>query len=158
TLRNFISNGRVPIVDRHEEIIQKAYGAEEVKVKIDTIGYLTAKERIFKKNFTVNAGDDGTFKGYLVKVGDNVLKTQRAFAYEVPGDREARQQPFLEDGIVSALEAVNPGDKITKGKTLVSYYNYAFDINTDISKLGFKPGTDVKFDIFVGNVDKSGVA
>src|SRR5262245_56232051 len=51
TLRNFIANGRVPLIDRHETIIQKPYGGEEVKVTIDTIGFLAAKERIFKKNF-----------------------------------------------------------------------------------------------------------
>src|SRR5262249_18020988 len=65
---------------------------------------------------------------------------------------------FLEDGVVASLEKVAPGDQIAKGKTLVNYYNYAFDINTDISKLGYKPGTEVMFDIYVGNVDKSGVA
>jgi hypothetical protein len=155
TLRNFVANGRVPIVDRHEEIIQKAYGGEEVKVTIDTLGYTPAKDRIFKKNYTVNAGDDGIFKGYLVKVGDHVLKTQRAFTINVLG--EDRQQPFIEDGEIVALEPVKPGDQVTKGKLLVSYFNYAYDPNTDLSRLGYKPGTEVRFDIFVGFVDKAGV-
>jgi hypothetical protein len=155
TLRRFIANGRVPIVDRHEEIIQKAYGGEEVKVTIGTLGYTPAKDRIFKKNYTVNAGDDGIFKGYLVKVGDNVLKTQRAFTIEVMG--EDRQQPFIEDGEILALEPVNPGDKVTKGKLLVSYFNYAYDPNTDLTRVGYKPGTEVLFDIYVGYVDKAGV-
>lgn len=156
TLRRFIESGRVPIVDRHEKIEQLAYGGEKVTVVVDTLGFITAKERIFKKNFTVNAGDDGIFKGFLVKEGDNVLKTQRAFAIQVGTD--VREQPFIEDGIVASLEKINAGDQVTKGKTLVNYYNYAFDINTDISKLGYKPGTEVMFDIFVGKVDKSGVA
>jgi hypothetical protein len=155
TLRNFISNGRVPIVDRHEEIIQKAYGGEEVKVTIDTLGFVAAKDQIFKRNFTVNAGDDGTFKTYLVKVGDPVITSQRAFIIEVGG--KERAQPFIEGGVVSALEPVKPGDKVTKGQLLVSYSNNAYDPNTDISKVGYKPGTDILFDIFVGNVDKAGV-
>jgi len=154
TLRNFINSGRVPIIDRHEEIIQKAYGGEEIKVTIDTIGFIPAKEKIFKKNFAINAGDDGIFRGFLVKVGDEVIGNQRAFAIEVAG--KEREQPFIEGGIIAALEPVKPGDKVTKGSLLVSYYNYTYDINTDISKLGFKPGTEIKFDIFVGNVDKAG--
>ncbi len=154
TLRQFINNGRVPIIDRHEKITQQAYGGEKVEIIIDTLGFIPAKERIFKKNFTVNAGDDGIFKGYKVKEGDNVLKTQRAFGIEVMGT--VREQPFIEDGIVAKLEPVNVGDPVTKGKLLVSYYNYTFDINTDISRLGYKPGTDIKFDIYVGFVDKAG--
>lgn len=155
TLRNFIQSGRVPIVDRHETIIQKAYGGEEVKVTIDTIGFIPAKERIFKKSYTVNAADDGIFRGYKVKVGDEVIGNQRAFALEVLGT--VREQPFIEGGIIEALAPVNPGDQVTKGKTLVNYYNYAYDINTDISKVGYKPGTDIMFDIYVGLVDKAGV-
>jgi hypothetical protein len=155
TLRNFIKNGRVPILDRHETITQKAYGGEEVKITIDTLGYTPAFERIFKKNFTVNAGDDGIFKTYLVKVGQRVIKNQRAFTINVLG--EDRSQPFIDEGEVTALEPLKPGDTVQKGQTLVSYSNYQFDPNTDIDKLGFKPGSDIKFDIFVGNVDKAGV-
>ncbi|HMJ68958.1 MAG TPA: hypothetical protein VK508_08685 [Cyclobacteriaceae bacterium] len=156
TLRNFINNGRVPIVDRHEEIIQKAYGGEEVKVTIDTLGYTSAKDVIFKRNFTVNAGDDGTFKSYLVKVGDHVLTAQRAFII-VDGLGKERAQPFVEGGQVTALEPVKAGDKVSKGQLLVSYSSNAYDTNTDISKVGFKPGSDIMFDIFVGKVDKGGV-
>src|SRR5205085_3622367 len=124
------------IVDRHETITQKAYGGEEVKVTVDTIGFLSAKEKIFKKNFTVNAADDGIFRGYKVKVGDEVVGNQRAFALEVLG--KEREQPFIEGGIIETLADVKPGDKVTKGTTLVNYYSYAYDINTDISRVGFK--------------------
>jgi hypothetical protein len=155
TLRNFIQNGRVPLIDRHETIIQKPYGGEEVKVTIDTLGFVPAKERIFKKNFTVNAADDGVFRGFKVKEGDEVIGNQRAFAIEVLGN--IREQPFIEGGVIEKLADVKPGDKVSKGKTLVTYYNYVYDVNTDISKVGYKPGTDIMFDIFVGYVDKAGV-
>ncbi|HZY79414.1 MAG TPA: hypothetical protein VFE50_07825 [Cyclobacteriaceae bacterium] len=155
TLRNFIQNGRVPILDRHEVITQKAYGGEEVKVTIDTLGYTPAFERIFKKNFTVNAGDDGVFKNFLVQKGQQVIKNQRAFVINVLG--EDRAQPFIDEGEVTELAAVNPGDTVRKGQTMISYSNYQFDPKTDLARLGFKPGSDVKFDIFVGNVDKAGV-
>jgi hypothetical protein len=155
TLRNFIQNGRVPLVDRHEKIEQLAYGGEKVTVVVDTIGFISAKERIFKKNFTVNAADDGIFRGFKVKVGDQVIGNQRAFAIEVAG--KEREQPFIEGGVIESLADVKPGDKVEKGTTLVNYYNYAYDINTDLSKLGYKPGTDIMFDIYVGYVDKAGV-
>jgi len=51
SLADFIKNGQVPIVTRREEITQKSYGVEEVKVIIDTIGFISAKDRIFKLSF-----------------------------------------------------------------------------------------------------------
>ncbi|NJO20492.1 MAG: UDP-3-O-(3-hydroxymyristoyl)glucosamine N-acyltransferase [Spirulinaceae cyanobacterium RM2_2_10] len=70
SLINFIKNGQVAIIERREEIKQKEYGGEEVTVHIDTLGYIPARERIFKENFSVSAADDGIFMGYKVKVGD----------------------------------------------------------------------------------------
>jgi hypothetical protein len=87
SLINFINNGKVPILERKEEIIQKAYGGEEVKVHIDTLGFISARDRIFKKNYTMNVADNGIFQGYNVKVGDRVIKNQKAYKLKV-GDRE----------------------------------------------------------------------
>src|SRR5688572_29405697 len=72
SLISFIENGRVPITLRTEKITQLSYGEEKVEVKVDTIGYMPAKDRIFKKNYNTNAAADGTFQGFLVKVGDEV--------------------------------------------------------------------------------------
>jgi len=154
SLANFINTGRVPIIERREEIIQKAYGGEDVKVHIDTLGYISAKERIFKKNYTLNASDDGTLVEYKVKVGDVVTKNQKALSLKVL-DR-INDQPFMENGTIETL-AANPGDKVTKGQMLINYWENVFDVNTDISRIGYKPNTDIKFDIFVGKVDKAGV-
>ena len=68
SLADFIENGKVPILNRWEEIKQKAYGGEEVILHVDTVKFISAKDRIFKKNYTMNASDDGTFESYLVKV------------------------------------------------------------------------------------------
>lgn len=155
SLANFIQNGRVPIVERREEIIQKAYGGEDVKVHIDTLGYITAKEKIFRKNYTLNASDDGTLKEFRVKTGDPVIKNQKAVVILSAG--KPLEVPFIENGTIDAMADLKPGDAVKKGQILINYSNYVFDINTDISKIGFKPGTDVKFDIFVGKVDKAGV-
>jgi biotin carboxyl carrier protein len=154
SLANFINYGRVPIIERREEIVQKAYGGEDVTVHIDTLGFVSAKEKIFKKNYTVNAADDGTFVEYKVAVGDKVVKNQKAFAIRVLD--QVKEQPFIETGTIESLP-VRPGEQVKKGQILVTYWENIFDVNTDATKIGFKPGTDVKFDIFVGKVDKAGV-
>jgi hypothetical protein len=154
SLANFINNGRVPIIERREEIKPKPYGGEDVIVHIDTLGFIPAKERIFKKNYTMNASDDGTLVEYKVKVGDKVIKNQKALTLRVMG--RPYDQPFMENGTIEAL-AANPGDEVKKGQILINYWEHVFDINTDISRIGYKPNTDLKFDIFVGKVDKAGV-
>jgi biotin carboxyl carrier protein len=154
SLANFINTGQVPIIQRREEIIQKAYGGEDVIVHIDTLGFIPAKERIFKKNYTVNASDDGTLVDYKVKVGDKVIKNQKALSVRVL-DR-INDQPFMENGTIEALTA-KPGEAVTKGQILINYWENVFDLNTDISRIGYKPNSDLKFDIFVGKVNKAGL-
>lgn len=156
TLADFIQNGRVPILQRREIITQKAYGGEEVKIETDTLGFLSAKERIFKKNYSLAASDDGTFMGYKVKVGDQVIKNQKAYTLKV-GDN-ANEPPFQEKGIIQSLADVKPGDAISKGKILVNYSDYIFNPNVDLKTLGEVPGSPgVMFEIFAGKVDKSGL-
>jgi hypothetical protein len=156
TLVAFIQNGRVPILQRREIITQKPYGGEEVKVEIDTLGFISAKERIFKKNYTINTSDNGTFMGFKVKVGDMVIKNQKAYSIKV-GDR-TNEPPFQEKGTIASLADINPGDQVQRGKILINYYDYIFNPNVDLSTLAFVPGSDgVKFEIFAGTVDKSGI-
>jgi len=155
TLADFIENGKVPIIERREEIKQKAYGGEEIILHTDTLGFISAKERIFKKNYSASASDYGTFVGFKVKVGDQVVKNQKAYAIKVDG--VVKEAPFLENGTIVSLADIKPGDVVTKGKILINFWNYVFNPNVDLKRLGYKPGSDVKFDIFVGQVDKSGI-
>ncbi len=156
SLSNFIETGKVPIIQRREVIKQLSYGQEEVKVFIDTLGYTPAKERIFKKNYSLSAADVGIFKGYKVKEGDRVIKNQKAYVISVGG--KDQEPPFSEQGIISKLEPVNVGDEIKKGQQLISYWDYQFNPNTDLKKIGELPGNPGKnFDIFVGKVDRNGV-
>jgi biotin carboxyl carrier protein len=156
TLVAFIQNGQVPILQRREIITQKPYGGEEVRIEVDTLGFLSAKERIFKKNYTLGASDNGVFVAYKVKVGDQVLKNQKAYAIQV-GDR-TNEPPFQEKGVIASLADVKSGDPITRGKILINYYDYIFNPNTDLSTLAFVPGSEgVKFEIFAGTVDKNGI-
>lgn len=155
SLMNFIQHGQVAIVERREEIIQKAYGGEEVIVHIDTLGFTPARERIFKENFNVNAADDGVFMGYKVKVGDRAVKNQRGYIIKV-GEKNS-EPPFTEDGFISSLADVKVGQPIRKGQILMTIWDYKFKPEVDLTRLAYKPGTETKFDIFVGKVDRSGV-
>lgn len=155
SLINFIKNGRVAIVEKREEIKQKEYGGEEVIVHIDTLGYIPAKERIFKENFSVNAADNGIFMGFKVKVGDRAVKNQRGYALKV-GDK-VTEPPFIEDGYINSLSDIKVGDPVKKGQILMTFWDYKFKADANIDRIAYKPGTETKFDIFVGKVDRSGV-
>ncbi len=160
SLSNFIETGRVPIINRREEIKQIGYGQEEVKVFYDTLGYIPAKDRIFKKEYTVTASDNGIFMGFKVKEGDRILKNQRGYSIKV--GEKPQEPPFTEQGIITKLADVKVGDAIKKGQTLINFWDYIFDPNVDIKNIGKKPkvkedSQDMMFSIYVGKVDKNGV-
>ncbi len=156
TLVSFIENGKVPIIQRREEIKQKAYGGEEVVIHVDTLGFDSAMERIFKKNYSMSATDNGVFMGYKVKVGDEVIKSQKAYTIKV-GERE-NEPPFQEKGIIQVLADIKDGQAITKGTTLITYSDYVFNKKTDLTKLGEVPGAPgLNFEIFVKKIDRNGL-
>lgn len=156
SLADFIRNGQVPIIQRREEITQKAYGVEEVKVIIDTLGFISAKERIFKKNYSVNASDNGVFMGFKVKVGDQLIKNQRTYMIKV-GDK-TNEPPLVDKGIVTKLEDVKVGDELKKGQTLFTLTDDIFNANIDLATLSNVPGNEGgKFEIFVGVVERGGL-
>ena len=111
---------------------------------------------IFKKNYTMGASDNGTFIGFKVKVGDMVIKNQKAYSIRV-GDR-TNEPPFKEKGVITSLADVKEGDAISKGKILVNISEYIFNPGINVRAMGEIPGNPGKmFDIFVGRVDKGGL-
>ncbi len=156
SLARFIETGKVPILQRREEIKQKAYGGEEVVIHVDTLGFVSAKESIFKKNYSMNATENGVFEGYKVKEGDEVIKNQKAYSIKV-GERR-NEPPFQEKGTIDSLAAVKPGESVIKGKVLIYYSDYVFNKNTNLSKIGEVPGhPGLLFDIYVKKIDRNGV-
>lgn len=160
SLSNFIEAGRVPIINRREEIKQIGYGQEEVKVFYDTLGYTSAKDKIFKRNYSVSASENGVFMGFKLKVGDRAIKNQKAYSIKV--GEKVQEPPFIDEGIITTLANVNVGDAVRKGQLLMSFWDYAFNPSLDTKNLAIKPKVnpempDVKFDIYVGKVDKNGV-
>ncbi|MFZ9982229.1 MAG: hypothetical protein ACO3FI_09380, partial [Cyclobacteriaceae bacterium] len=106
SLANFIENGKVPILNRREEIKQKPYGGEEVILHIDTVKFISAKDRIFKKNYTMNASENGLFEKFHVKVGDKVLKGMKSYIMKTV---ERTIEPiFIENGTIESLADLMP--------------------------------------------------
>ncbi len=155
SLLDFIKNGQVAIIERREELIQKEYGGEDVIVHIDTLGFTPARERIFKETFNVNAADDGIFMGFNVKQGDRAVKNRRGYSLKV--GEKITQPPFTEDGFISSMSDIKVGQSVRKGEILMTIWDYKFDPKVDLDRLAYKPGTDTKFDIFVGQVDRGGI-
>jgi hypothetical protein len=156
SLADFIENGKVAIVEKKEVIEQQAYGAEKITITFDTLGFVAAKERIFKKTFTVNASENGIFQGFRVNVGDQLIKNQRAYVIKV-GDKN-NEPPMSEDGTVISFADVKEGDNLKKGQVLINMWRYQYNPNVDVRQIGFIPGREnQKFEIYVGQVDKSGL-
>lgn len=157
TLINFIETGEVPIIVRSETIKQLSYGVDEVTVKIDTLGFIPAKEKIFKKSYTVNAADNGTFMGFGVKEGDFVVKGTKSYKMKKEGVDRVDEFNFLEQGTISNLAKINVGEPVVKGQNLINFWSYQLNPKVDIKTLGQVPGTDKSFDIYTGMIDRNGI-
>lgn len=157
SLINFIENGRVPITLRTEKITALSYGEEKVEVKIDTIGFMPARDRIFRKNYNTNAASDGTFMGFLVKEGDFVVKGSPAYRLRAKDREKTDVYNFIEQGTIVALANVKAGDQVTRGQNLISMWDYHLNPDVDVKNLADVPGSEgKKFDIYVGKIDRNG--
>jgi hypothetical protein len=157
SLINFIENGRVALTLRTEKITPLSYGEEKVEVIIDTIGYISARDRIFKKTYNTNAAADGTFLGFLVKQGDNVIKGSPAYRMKAKDRDKTDMYTFIEKGTVTSLANLKSGDPITRGQNLISLWDYNLNPNVDVKNLSEVPGSNgKKFDIYVGKIERSG--
>jgi len=157
SLINFIENGQVPITVRTEKITQLSYGEEKVEVRIDTIGMMPAKDKIFKKTYAINATAEGTFAGFAFKEGDYVVKGSDGYKIKETGKNQVTNFPLNEKGTVLSLAKVNVGDPIVKGNNLATLWDYVLNPAVDIKTLSIVPGSDQPFGIYVGKIERSGV-
>jgi hypothetical protein len=157
TLINFIETGKVPITVRTETIKQLSYGVEESTIKVDTLGYLPAKEKIFKKTYSINAADNGVFMGFYVKPGDFVVRGTKSYKMKKINASKMDEFTFLDKGTVSGITNLNAGDEIKRGQNLITLWTYQLNPEVDIKTLGNVPGTDKTFDIFTDKIDRNGV-
>lgn len=158
TLINFIENGLVPIIEKKETIIPKGYGVEEVIVKIDTIGQLSARDKIFKKNYSINAAENGELKEIAVTMGQEFVKGAKSYRMKKDGNEKTDEFSFLEAGTVSNVTSKKAGDRVSKGEVIIGFWNYTLNPAVDIKKLAEVPGSGGKlFDIFVEVKDRNGI-
>ena len=156
SLISFIKNSRLPILQRSEKIITLAYGADSVVVTVDTIGYISAQERIFKATHNMDAADNGVFRGYFVEEGETVKKGMKAYALQ--STTGTFEHKFKNNGTISYLNPVQPGDSVSRGDLLITYWEYRFNPNVNIDRLAYVPGyEDVKFDIYADEIQKGNV-
>jgi hypothetical protein len=158
TLINFIETGSVPIIEKKETIIPKGYGVEEVIVKIDTIGFISAKDKIFKKNYTINAADNGELREVYVKVGDEVVKGAKSYRLKKDASEKSDEYTFLEGGTISNVTSFKAGERVSKGDLIIGFWNYLLNPKVDIKTLAVVPGSGGKnFDIFTQVKDRNGI-
>ncbi|MDH5396838.1 MAG: hypothetical protein OEX02_01740 [Cyclobacteriaceae bacterium] len=155
SLINFIKYGEYPIIQRTEEIITLAYGADSVILHLDTLEMVPARERIFKANYTENAVDSGTFISYEVKNGDRAIKGLTAYTMKNPRGK-TYEHVLHNNGVITSLADLNPGDKIQKGQNMITYWEYRFNPKINLDELGYVPGYEgrdkVRFTIFAGKI------
>ncbi|MBX2962408.1 MAG: hypothetical protein KF687_07845 [Cyclobacteriaceae bacterium] len=157
SLINFIENGIVPIVVKTETIIPLSYGVDSIQVKIDTIGQIPAKDKIFKKTYAINAADNGTFLGFIRNEGDYVVKGTKSYRMRRESTDKIEELSFMDKGTISNLAKINPGDKIRKGQNLITYWDYQLNPDVDTKNLAWVPGSDKKFEIFTGQIERGGI-
>ncbi len=157
SLINFIENGQVPVLVRTEKITQLSYGEEKVEVKIDTIGFISAKDKIFKKTHAINATAEGVFAGFIAKEGSFVVKGSDSYKIKENGKPQATTFQFNEQGTITSVAKLNVGDNITKGQNVFNLWDYVLNPSIDVKKLSIVPGSDKQFGIFVGKIDRNGV-
>ena len=157
SLINFIETGTVPITVKTEIIIPLSYGVDSIQVKIDTIGQVSAKEKIFRKTYTVNAADNGTFLGFFKNQGDYVVKGTKSYKMKRETSDRVEEFSFLDKGTISNLATVNVGDNVKKGQNLITFWDYQLNPDVDIKTLSKVPGSDKTFDIYTSQIERSGI-
>ena len=155
SLISFIKNGQYPIVQRTEQIFTLSYGKDSIVLQLDTLGFVSARERIFTANYTENSIDSGFFQGFYVKVGDKAVKGTKA--YSILNSREKIfDDNFHNNGTVTGLADLKKGDKIRKGEILINYWENRFNPNINLDRLAYVPGypesSNIKFEIFASKV------
>lgn len=156
SLINFIKTARVPITQRSETIITLAYGADSVVVTVDTLGFISARDKIFTASYNVTAADNGIFRGFYVEEGDKVTRDMKA--YSLKGATGTFDHKFKYKGTVTSIEQVQPGDSVLRGDLLMTLEEYRFNPNVNLDRLAYVPGyEDVKFDIYADEITKGNV-
>ena len=155
SLITFIKEGQYPIIQRSEEIITLDYGADSIIVHIDTLAYVSTFDRIFKANYSETSVDNGVFEKYFVEQGMTAMKGAKAYAIKNQ-EGGVFEGDFKNNGKITQLENLQPGDPVKKGQLLITYWEYRFNPNVNLDELKYVPGYDLTenkvFDIFTEKI------
>jgi hypothetical protein len=154
SLISFLQRGTYYITERKEEIIQKEYGAEEVRVQIDTVGQMPAREFVFTEMNLLTAADTGVITNINFKVGDIITKNFQLYNLQTRERLFKVRSPY--EGTVTELYVRN-GVRVNRGANIAEIVKYKYPPETDITRLPFVPGSNRKFDIFADEINRSGV-
>ncbi|MCE2732313.1 MAG: hypothetical protein O9302_01035 [Cyclobacteriaceae bacterium] len=157
TLTSFIENGIVPIIVKRDSIVSLGYGQEKAYQLVDTIGKITAKEKIFNKIYNITAAENGVITEILVKPGESVVKGSKSYRMKKDGSTKVDEFTFLEPGTVNQVARIEPGTRVSKGQLLVSFTKVQFNDKIDIKTLGQLPDSDKTFDIFTNVIERNGI-
>jgi hypothetical protein len=157
SLINFIETATLPVTVKTETIIPLSYGVDSVHVTIDTIAFISARDKIFRKTYSVNAADNGTFLGFFKNEGDYVVKGTKSYRMRRDNSERVEEFPFLEKGTISSLAKINSGDGVRKGQNLITFWDFQLNPDVDVKTLGIVPGSGKPFEIFVGQIERSNI-
>jgi len=154
TLINFIDTGHMYLTQRHEQIITKEYGAEDIIITIDTIGKVSVKDSILTVRELFKALAVGTVNEIKVKQGETVkkgkvfavIKTNRGKNLKLKSSVNA----YVDTVYVTVGTEVGPSTSLA----LLSYKRIS-----DVKNLPAVPlsKSGAKFELWAGKISKGNV-
>ncbi|HBH22718.1 MAG TPA: hypothetical protein DDY13_04765 [Cytophagales bacterium] len=153
SLISFVDTGRVYLIERKETVITLEYGADSVNIEIDTLGYVPVKDSLFVIKNNVKALIDGVVEKVNVSEGQTVEKKDVLAELR---SSQSRRSTKLRAGNAGTIERVyvKDGEEVTKEDAVVKLIWPRIE---DLSRLPYIPGTDKKFELFAGQIEKGGL-
>lgn len=153
TLISFIDTARMYLTERHEEVFTLDYGADSVRVTVDTIGVVPVKDSIFVKREPVNSLVDGKIVNIAVSEGDRVQKGDRLYVVETENGKKVEMKAQRS----ATVEVIN----MSEGSTVDTESNVlriAYPRIDNIENLPYLPGSkNKKFELFAGTIERGNV-
>jgi len=155
TLIAFIDTGKIYITERTETITQLEYGAEDITVKVDTIGTVSVFDSLFVIKEDIIALSAGTIESIDVTPGSEVTMGQKIFTIKRPKGKLVTIYAS-NNGKIEKL-AVQPGQSVDAEERIAVL---VYKRTNDITRIPYLPGSKEgkKFELFAGKITKGGVS
>ncbi len=154
TLIAFIDTGHIYLTQRHEKIIPKQYGDEDVIITIDTIGKISVKDSILTVHELFKALVKGTVRNINVKQGDLINKGDVVAVIKTDKGKKLKLKSVVNAHIDSVYVTV--GSEVEPSTALVKLSYRRIGNLEDLPKVPMsKKGA--KFDLWAGKITKGNV-